>query len=112
VGFQKSARARDLRRSTFNTAGMIPGVTLRLVYLIFSRLLSWLMLLARASSSKDIELLILRHEVAVLRRTNPRPRLNWADRAVFAALIRRLPISLRGHRLVTRPRSCGGIAAW
>ena len=55
---------------------MIPGVTLRLVYLIFSRLLSWLMLLARASSSKDIELLILRHEVAVLRRTNPRPRLN------------------------------------
>jgi putative transposase len=80
---------------------MIPGVTLRLAYLIFSRLLSWLMLLARASSSKDIELLILRHEVAVLRRTNPRPRLNWADRAVFAAQIQHLPTSLRGHRLVT-----------
>jgi putative transposase len=72
-----------------------------MLYLIFSRLLSWLMLLARASSSKDIELLVLRHEVAVLRRTNPRPRLNWADRAVFAALIRRLPTSLRAHRLVT-----------
>jgi putative transposase len=80
---------------------MIPGMTLRLLYLIFSRLLGWLMLLGRASSSKNIELLVLRHEVAVLRRTNPRPRLDWADRALFAALIRRLPTRLRGHRLVT-----------
>jgi putative transposase len=76
-------------------------VSLRLLYLIFSRLLGWLTLLGRPSSSKDIELLVLRHEVAVLRRTNPRPRLDWADRALFAALIRRLPASLRGHRLIT-----------
>ena len=76
-------------------------MSLRLLYLIFSRLLSWLTLLPRASASKDVELLILRHEVAVLRRTNPRPRLDWADRALFAALIRRLPALLRGHRLVT-----------
>ena len=80
---------------------MITAVSLRLLYLIFSRLLDWLTLLGRASSSKDIELLVLRHEVAVLRRTNPRPRLDWADRALFAALIRRLPAALRGHRLVT-----------
>jgi putative transposase len=81
--------------------GMIMAVSLRLVYLIFDRLLDWLTLLGRTSSAKDVELLVLRHEVAVLRRTNPRPRLDWADRAVFAALIRHLPTSLRGYRLVT-----------
>jgi putative transposase len=76
-------------------------VSLRLLYLIFSRLLGWLTLLPRASSSKDIELLVLRHEVAVLRRTNPKPRLDWADRALFAAFIRHLPVAMRRHRLVT-----------
>ena len=58
MGFQKSASVRDLRRSAFRAAGMIPGVTLRLLYLIFSRVLGWLMLLGRASSSKDVELLV------------------------------------------------------
>src|SRR3954470_12493414 len=80
---------------------MISTVSLRLLDLIFSRLLSWLTLLPRAPSSKDIENLVLRHEVAVLRRTNPKPRLNWADRALLAALIRHLPAALRGHRVVT-----------
>jgi putative transposase len=91
---------------------MILSVSFRLLYLIFDRLLGWLALLGRASS-QDIELLVLRHEVAVLRRTNPKPQLDWTDRALFAALIRRLPAVLRAHRLVThRPLSSGDTAAW
>jgi len=76
-------------------------VSLRLLNLIFVRLCAWLVLLGRSSASKNAELLVLRHEVAVLRRTSPRPRLDWADRAVMAALIRLLPGRLRAHRLVT-----------
>ena len=76
-------------------------MSLRLLYLIFRQVLGLVLLAVRTSAAKDVELLVLRHEVAVLRRTHPRPRLDWADRAVFAALVRLLPRALRGHRLVT-----------
>jgi transposase InsO family protein len=72
-----------------------------MLYLILVLLCGWLVLLGRSSASKNAELLVLRHEVAVLRRTKPRPRLDWADRAVLAALIRHLPRTLRADRLVT-----------
>nr|WP_322778027.1 hypothetical protein [Frankia sp. Cas4] len=77
-------------------------MSIRLLYLIFVRVCGWLVLLGRLSTSKDIELLVLRHEVAVLRRTQPKPRWDWADRAVLAALIRLLPRALRAHRLVSQ----------
>ena len=76
-------------------------MSLRLLYLIFIRVCGWLVLLSRSPDSKNAELLVPRHEVAVLRRTNPRPQLDWADRAVLAALIRLLPAKLRLHRLIT-----------
>jgi putative transposase len=76
-------------------------VSLRLLYLILVRVCSWLVLLGRSSASKNAELLVLRHEVAVLRRATLRPRLDWADRAVLAALIWLLPGRLRLHLLVT-----------
>ena len=83
---------------------MIAGVSLRPLYLIFMQVLGLLLLLGRTSASKNVELLVLRHEVAILRRTTPTPHMDWADRAVLAALIRRLPTLLRGHRLVTPGR--------
>lgn len=72
-----------------------------MLYLIFIRRAGWMALLTRSAASKDAELLVLRHEVAVLRRQNPRPRMDWADRAVIAALARLLPGPLRMNRLVT-----------
>jgi hypothetical protein len=71
---------------------------------MLARVLSWLALLARSDAKKDLEILVLRHEVAVLRRNNPRPQMSWLDRAVLSALSRLLPTRLRQLRLVS-PRT-------
>jgi putative transposase len=76
-------------------------VVLRLIYQMFAKLLSWMMLRARSDTVNEIEILVLRHQLAVLQRRAPRPQVSWSDRAVIAVLARLLPTLLNANR----PRS-------
>jgi putative transposase len=83
-------------------------VLIRLTYLFMARVFGWLALLVRSGAAKDVEILVLRHEVAVLSRQVTRPKPDWTDRAVLAALARLLPRRLRLDRILTP----GTLLAW
>jgi hypothetical protein len=74
-------------------------MTLRLLYLIVIGVFGWLMLLSRGQASRDAEIMVLRHEVSVLRRQVTRPQRHWADPAALSALTRLLPQAQRCRRL-------------
>src|SRR5664279_6156913 len=87
---------------------MIVGVVLRLAYVIARRLVGRLVLLARSDAAKEVEILLLRHQLAILQRQPRRPRLTWTDRVVMAALALRLP-PVRQVGLLVTP---GTILGW
>src|SRR5437016_8388098 len=78
---------------------------LRFVFLLTTRLAAWLRLSRREETWKTAEILILRHQLAVLQRRQPRlPTVNWADRALLATLLGVIPRARRqGRRLLVTP---------
>jgi putative transposase len=80
---------------------MIRRWRLKLIYQMFTKLLSWMVLHARSDTANEIEILVLRHQLAVLQRRTPRPKISWSDRAVITALARLIPARRRRGFLVT-----------
>jgi hypothetical protein len=76
-------------------------MAVKLIYQVLAKLLSWMVLHARTETAKEIRILVLRHQLAVLQRRTPRPRISWSDRAMIAALTRLLPARRRCGFLVT-----------
>ena len=99
----------DLAVTVHSPRSMISRCGLPTRVLLLARVLSWLALLARSDAAEDVEILVLRHKVAVLRGHNPCPRLTGADRAILSALCRLLPPPLRRLRLVS-PRTPAAFA--
>ncbi|MEU1628438.1 IS3 family transposase [Streptomyces sp. NPDC020096] len=108
VALQICLTAAELGRCGGTVAGMIGLVLVRMIYLLATRVFAWLALLCRSTAAKNAEILILRHEVAMLRRQVTAPKPGWPDRALLATLARLLPRALRGHRIVS-PRT---LLAW
>ena len=100
------AEVRHLTARGAQAQALSALVSLRFAYFAALRVFGWLALLSRSDRAKDAEILILRHQVAVLQRQVKTPRLSWADRAMLAALARLLPRRrLCQLRLIVSPRT-------
>jgi hypothetical protein len=91
----------DLLLRQLQTTRRDPPMALKLIYVMFSKLLCWMVLRTRSDTMKEIEILVLRHQLAVLQRRTPRPPMSWTDRAVIAA----------HARLLSAPRRVGLLVA-
>lgn len=111
VGAGKYVTRGDLRLRICQSAGADGAascwaVAIRLIYQLACQLFRWLALLARSSASKDVEILMLRHQFGVAQRIQPRPQFSWSDRAVMAALLRMVNKQQRARLvLLFTPRS-------